>query len=141
VFYDFLEEVNPIGNQKNILLMDNARIHTAPDKRIKAKLPTVEEKLAKKNMEVKFITAYAPILNPTELIFCLLRQWTERARTRSYEEMKNAIEEVIKLLNAKDLSKYFWHCAEYFDKNTYNGKSRNKRKQKGLLPKKGGDTR
>lgn len=32
VFYDFLEEINPIGNKKNILLMDNARIHTARQK-------------------------------------------------------------------------------------------------------------
>ena len=30
--------------------------------------------------------------------------------------MKLAIEKVIDLLNQKDLSKYFWHCVEYFDK-------------------------
>jgi len=56
------------------------------------------------------------MLNPTELIFCLLRQQTEKNRPRNYEEMKLAIEKVVELLNKKDLSKYFWHCAEYFDK-------------------------
>jgi len=87
--------------------MDNASIHTAPDKRIEAKVPSVEEQLARKNMEVRFITTYAPMLNPTELVFNLFRQQTEKNRPRSYEEMKSAIEKVIELLNTKDLSKYF----------------------------------
>lgn len=51
------------------------------------------------------------MLNPTELVFNLFRQQTEKNRPRSYEEMKSAIEKVVDLLNIKDLSKYFWHCA------------------------------
>jgi hypothetical protein len=58
--------------------MDNSQLHTAPRKREKAKLPSVEEQLAKRNMEVRFITTYAPMLNATELCFCLLRQQTEK---------------------------------------------------------------
>ena len=116
IFYDFLEEINPIGNTKNILLMDNAKIHTAPTKREEAKLLNVREQMLKKNIEVKFIVTYSPMLNPTELVFCLLRQQTEKSRPRSYEEMKKAIEKVVELLNTKDLSKYFWHCANYFDR-------------------------
>ncbi len=115
VFYDFLEELKPIGDKKNIVLMDNARIHTAFRKRKKAGLPSIKEQMEKKNMEVWFIIPYAPMLNPTELIFCLLRQQTEKNRPRNYEEMKSAIERVVELLNTKDLSKYFWHCANYFD--------------------------
>lgn len=107
VFYDFLEEINPIGDKKNILLMDNARIHHAPKKRAEAKLFTTTEQMLKKNIEVRFITAYAPMLNPVELVFCLLRQQTEKRRPRNYEEMKEAIEKVVELLNTKDLSKYF----------------------------------
>ncbi|CAG8545891.1 4619_t:CDS:2, partial [Racocetra persica] len=64
VFYDFLEEMNPIGDKRNILLMDNARIHTAPNKRMEVKLPTVEEQMEKRDIEIKFIAAYAPMLNP-----------------------------------------------------------------------------
>ena len=30
--------------------------------------------------------------------------------------MKEAIEKVIELLNQKDLSEYFRHCVEYFDR-------------------------
>src|SRR5688572_15707605 len=96
--------------------MDNARIHTAPKKRLKAKVPNVEEQMLKKNTEIKFITTYAPMLNPTELVFNLLRQQTEKQRPRNYEEMELAIKKVVDLLNTKDLSKYFWHCARYFDK-------------------------
>lgn len=93
--------------------MDNARIHTAPNKRIEAKLPSVEEQLARKNTEVRFITTYAPMLNPVELVFNLLRQQTEKQRPRNYEEMKLAIEKVVGLLNHKDLNKYFEHCMNY----------------------------
>jgi hypothetical protein len=50
--------------------------------------------------------------------------------------MKLAVEEVVDLLNTKDLSEYFRHCVEYFDdkkvKIPYNGKV----KRKGLLPEK-----
>lgn len=62
--------------------MDNSRIHTAPKKRMKAKVPSVEEQLAKRNMEVRFITTYAPMLNATELVFCLFRQQTEKEPTK-----------------------------------------------------------
>jgi len=72
--------------------------------------------MAKKNIEVLYITPYAPMLNPTELVFNSLRQQTEKQKTRNYEEMKNAIEKVVKLLNKKDLSEYFRHCVEYFNK-------------------------
>jgi transposase len=116
VFYDFLEEINPIGNQKTYLLMDNAKIHYANRKRRKANLPSVKEQMARKNTEVLYITPYAPMLNATELCFNPLRQQTEKSRPRNYEEMKGAIEEAVKLLNTKDLSENFKHCAEYFDK-------------------------
>jgi len=120
VFYDFLEEINGIGNKKNYLIMDNARIHTAPRKREKAKVPSIIEQMLKKNIEVKFVTKYAPMLNPTELVFCLFRQQTEKQRPRNYEAMKLAIEKVVDLLNKKDLRKYFEHCANYFDSKDKN---------------------
>ena len=116
-FYNFLEKINPIGDKKNYLIMDNASIHDVPDKRKEKKLPNVREQMLEKNIEIKFITTYAPMLNPTELIFCLLRQQTEKQRPRNYEELENAIKKVVELLNTKDLSKYFWHCANYFDHN------------------------
>src|SRR2546423_12796339 len=97
--------------------MDNSSVHKAPDKRIEAKMPSVEEQLARKGIEVKFITTYAPMLNPTELCFNLLRQQIEKNRPRSEEELRSAIEKTVELLNLKDLTKYFEHCVNYFDKN------------------------
>ena len=88
-------------------MMDNARIHIAFRKRREVGSPTVKEQMLKKDTEVWYIPPYAPMLNPVELVFNLLRQQTEKQRPRNYEEMKNAIEEVVKLLNTKDLSKYF----------------------------------
>ncbi|MCE8163959.1 MAG: IS630 family transposase [Candidatus Moeniiplasma glomeromycotorum] len=124
VFYNFLEKINPIGDKKNIFLMDNARIHTAPNKRAEAKLPSTTEQMAKKNTEVWFIPPYAPMINPTELVFNIFRQQTEKRRPRSYEEMKSAIKKVVELLNTKDLRKFFWHCATYFDRKDKKNKLR-----------------
>jgi hypothetical protein len=87
--------------------MDNSSVHKAPDKRMEAKVPSVEEQLARKGIEVKFITTYALMLNPIELVFNLLRQQTEKQRPRKYKEMKEAIEKVVELLNTKNLRKYF----------------------------------
>ena len=63
--------------------------------------------MAKKNIEVRYIVPYAPMLNPVELVFNLLRQQTEKQKPRNYEEMKKAIKKVVELLNTKDLSKFF----------------------------------
>lgn len=52
--------------------MDNASIQDAYDKREGEKLSSVRKQLLKKNIEIKFATTYAPILNPMELVFCLL---------------------------------------------------------------------
>jgi len=117
VFYNFLEGINLNSDEKHYLLLDNARIHYALKKRQREGLPSIKEQLLKKNIEALFITPYAPMLNPTELCFNLLRQQTEKQRPRNYEEMKRAIEKAIELLNQKDLSEYFKHCVEYFDKN------------------------
>src|SRR3954454_16566404 len=96
--------------------MDNARIHHAFNKRKENNLPTVKEQMLRKNIEVRYIVPYAPVLNPAELCFNLLRQQTEKQKPRSYEEMKETIKRVVELLNTKDLSEYFRHCVEYFDK-------------------------
>jgi len=58
------------------------------------------------------MTAYAPMLNPTELCFNLLKQQTDKTKMRNHEEMKNSITKAIELLNQKDLflilCKLFW---------------------------------
>lgn len=87
--------------------MDNAKIHLAFGKRKEASAPNVSEQMAKKNIEIKFITPYAPMLNPTELCFNKLRQQTERKRSRNYPEMEQAIAKSIDLLNKQDLTKDF----------------------------------
>ncbi|MCE8162401.1 MAG: hypothetical protein I3270_01600 [Candidatus Moeniiplasma glomeromycotorum] len=55
----FLEKINSIGDKKNIMLMDNSRVHTAFNKRTEKGFPTVEEQMIRKNIEVRFINTYA----------------------------------------------------------------------------------
>ena len=110
--------------------MDNASIHNAFRKRREENLPSVKEQMVRKNTEVRYITAYAPMINPTELCFNKLRQKTERQRSRNYEGMKSAIEKAVKKLNKQDLSKDFWHCVNYFEKKDKLKKKRTKNRLK-----------
>ena len=47
------------------------------------------------------------MINPTELVFNLLRQQTEKQKPRNFKEMELALKKIVDLLNTKDLSKYF----------------------------------
>jgi hypothetical protein len=118
-FHDFLEEIKLSDKEKHYLLLDNAKIHHAPEKRKELKLPSVEKQLAKKNIEAKYIVSYSPELNPVELCFNFLRQQIEKSRPRNLEELKSYLDKTIESLNQKDLRKYFNHCFNYFRKNNY----------------------
>ncbi|KLL01667.1 MAG: hypothetical protein MRERC_11c017 [Mycoplasmataceae bacterium RC_NB112A] len=96
--------------------MDNSQIHTAPNQRAESKNLVLRNNYQEGIWKQSLITTYAPMLNPIELAFCLFRQQTEKQIPRNFEEMEKSIEKVVKLLNTKDLRKYFWHCATYLDR-------------------------
>lgn len=55
--------------------------------------------MLKKNIEVRFITVYVLMLNPTELVFNLFRQQTKKQRPSNYEETELVINKAVELLN------------------------------------------
>lgn len=112
-FYDFLEEINLSSNDKHYLLLDNARIHHAPNKRKELKLPSVQEQASKKNIELRHLTAYAPELNPVEKCFNFIKHYYRKARPTTFEELKRVVEETIEKLQQKDLRKWFKSCFDY----------------------------
>lgn len=104
-FYDFLEGIALSNNNKHYLLLDNASIHHAPDKRKELKLPSIQEQASKKNIELKYLTSYAPELNPVEKCFNFIKHYYRKARPQTFEELKKVIEEAIEKLQQKDLRK------------------------------------
>ena len=71
MFYDFLEEIKPIGNKKNILLMDNARIHH--DDELIAFLEGL-------GCHVAFLPPYSPDYNSIETAFSTIKSWIRHNR-------------------------------------------------------------
>ena len=77
------------------------------------KLTTIEELLTSKRIKPVYLPSYIPELNLTELCFNLMRQQIEKNEPRTFEELKLAIDEVVDMLNQKDLTEYFRHCSTY----------------------------
>jgi len=69
--------------------------------------------LAQKNIEPTYLPPYTPELNPAELCFNFIRKHTEKYQPKDLKELKLAIDEAIKLIQEKDLNKYFQHCLNY----------------------------
>jgi len=114
VFHDFLEGINLTSKDKHYLLLDNAGIHYGDKKRVKElKLPTIEEQMLKKNIELRYLTAYAPELNPTEKCFNVIKHYYRKARPRTFEELEKVVKETIEKLQQKDLRKFFKSCFDY----------------------------
>ncbi|CAG8639972.1 887_t:CDS:2 [Ambispora leptoticha] len=92
------------------LIKDNARIHHAKKKCIDLGLLPIKELLISRNIQPVYFPPYTPQLNPTELCFNFIRNYIERRRPRTFEELKSLIDEAMEELNKKDLREYFKHC-------------------------------
>lgn len=114
-FHGFLTNVNSMTNEENYLLMDNVRIHHATNACRKLGLSTIKELLASKNIKPLFLPPYTPELNPTELCFNFIRHYVEKFKPQTYEELEQAMEKVMDMLDEKDMSRFFSHCSEYFE--------------------------
>jgi transposase len=104
VFYNFLNNVKLANNEKYYLLMDNIRFH---------KSEKVRELLTDKNIEPRYIVASNPYLNPTELLFNVIKQRVRKCEPKTEEELREVISEKINELQEEDLTKYFRDCLDY----------------------------
>jgi len=116
-FHNFLTNLKLPSNEKHYLLMDNLKVHKATSSCKKLKLSTIRELLVSKNIEPIYLPPYSPQLNPVELCFNFLRNNTEKRKPRTTEELKSSVSKAIEALEKQDLTKYFKHCWEYFDKD------------------------
>lgn len=109
-FHEFLSDIKLPTNEKTYLVMDNVRIHHASWSCRKLGLSTIKELLTSKNIEPLYLPAYAPMLNPTEFCFNFIRHYVEKSKPETYEELEEAVDKTITLLQEKDMTKFFGHC-------------------------------
>lgn len=117
--HDFLEGINLPNDKGHYLWLDNAKVHHSTYACQKLGLPTVKEQLSRKKIHPRFLPSYTPQLNPVELCFNIIRQYVEKSRPRTFEELKKTIDEAINIINQKDLTKFFWHCLSSFSSYPY----------------------
>ncbi|KLL05314.1 MAG: transposase [Mycoplasmataceae bacterium RV_VA103A] len=104
VFANFLTNLKLPTEEKHYLLMDNISFH---------KSVKVEEVIKSKNIEPKYIVAANPWLNPTELVFNVLKNYVRSKEPKTEEELRKFISEKVNELQGEDLRKYFKDCLDF----------------------------
>src|SRR5947209_5822133 len=106
-FHQFLTDFNsPNNGKKNVLIMDNLRIHKATKSCQRLKLSTIAELLASKNIEPIYLPSYTPELNPVEKKNNILKNDVRKEEARTKERLFSIIEERVKFFQKEDLTKY-----------------------------------
>jgi len=122
-FHDFVLDIKSKipTDEKYYLLLDNAKIHHAVEVLQKENRLPIADLFTAVNIDPLYLVPYTPQLNPVELCFCFLRDLVERNQPRDFEQLKYIIEQGIKELQKKDMTKYFRHCMDYdFEKTSMN---------------------
>ena len=112
-FYNFLKDIELPANEKYYLLLDNSRIHKTSKELMSLGL-SIEELARQKNVVLVYLPPYSPELNPAEKCFNNIRHNIEKNQSRTYEELRLAVDEEIVKLQQQDLTKYFQSCFDYF---------------------------
>ena len=92
------------------VVLDNASIHHACNTLKIRALPTVAETAARRNQTLRYLPAYTPQLNPTELCFNYMRTLINQAAPRSEADLKRAIDRALHNLTPSKLDGFFRHC-------------------------------
>src|SRR5581483_12272951 len=105
-FYNFLSNLK-IYDEESYLIMDNVKVHHANQACKKLGVSSIKELLASKNVIPLYLPPYTPEMNPTEYCFNIVRQQVEKSKPQTFEELKEAVDKVMELLDEKDMSKFF----------------------------------
>lgn len=115
-FNDFLSRIKVSEDKESYLFMDNLPVHRASQSCINLNLLPINELLKSKRVIPIYLPAYTPQLNPVELCFNFLRQYIEKHRPRTFEELNYFIAKAMEELNKQDLRKHLRHCLRFYSK-------------------------
>jgi len=102
----FLEEMGKeYEGREIIIIMDNASSHKSKELRIP------------ENIEIEYIPAYSPELNPVERVFEEMRRYLKNELIESIERLQERITEIINLLDKEKLKSlcFYSYIKEAFE--------------------------
>lgn len=106
VFGLYVEQILlPALRPGDIVVMDNLSPHKSQ--------PTLE-RMKQEGVQVLFLPAYSPDLNPIEKMWSKLKAYLRKAEARTQEALEQAIAEALKTITAQDAQNWFASCGYSF---------------------------
>jgi transposase len=106
VFRAYVEHILlPALRPGDIVVMDNLSPHQSQ--------PTLEM-MARAGVQVLFLPAYSPDLNPIEKMWSKLKAYLRKAEPRTREALQQAIAEALKTVTAQEARNWFASCGYSF---------------------------
>lgn len=106
VFRIYVEQVLlPVLRPGDIVVMDNLSPHKSE--------PTLEL-MSRNGVQVLFLPAYSPDLNPIEKMWSKLKAYLRKAEARTREELEQAIADALQTVTAQDARNWFASCGYSF---------------------------
>lgn len=106
VFRTYVEEILlPSLRPGDTVIMDNLSPHKSE--------PTLE-RMAQAGVQVLFLPAYSPDLNPIEKMWSKLKAYLRQTEARTREELEQAIAAALKTVTAQDARNWFASCGYSF---------------------------
>lgn len=90
------------------VVMDNLPVHKATK---------VREAIASVGARVVFLSPYSPDFNPIENCWSKLKEYLRSQKSRTNQELDQAISKAIDLVTEKDIIGWFTHCCYYVPLN------------------------
>ena len=106
IFYQYIKEILlPTLNQGDIVVMDNLSAH---------KNVRTLELMEARGIEVRFLPAYSPDLNPIELMWSKVKNLLRKAEARTPEALLKAVGDALKKVSSQDALGWFARCGYAF---------------------------
>jgi hypothetical protein len=108
-FFEFLVSAVEEGSLKSgdILVIDNAAVHAGMDS-----YPLLNAFLEASSIQIVFLPAYSPELNPTELVFGFVKNFLRKYR-HSTDSLKESIIFAFGQVSCEMILRFYSHCASF----------------------------
>ncbi len=101
IFEIFVDELVPVLQSGNLVVMDNVAFH---------KRASVKQKIEAVGAQVVFLSPYSPDFNPIENLWSKLKTILRGLGGRTREALEVALKQALDLVSLADLKGWFAHC-------------------------------
>jgi len=97
------EMIEALHAQDKKLILDNAKVHSAPTTTQNSKFHT------NMPLQVYFLPPYSPEMNPIELMFNKVKHFIRKKSPRTQQEVEQAIDEAMATVSMEDINNFIRH--------------------------------